>query len=53
MVCLNLSDIDIISVKGVDYRCIIHEVSKSEAAHLFENSICDDCEYIQNSYQIK
>ena len=24
MLCLNISDIAIITVKGVDYRCIIH-----------------------------
>ena len=28
MLCFNISDI---AVKGVDYRCIIHDISKSEA----------------------
>ena len=31
---LNIIDNAIITVKGVDYRCIIHEISKSEAIHL-------------------
>ena len=38
MLCLHFSDIAIITVKGVDYRCIIHDISKSEAIHLLENS---------------
>ena len=31
MLLLNTSDIAIIIVKGVDYRCIIHDISRSEA----------------------
>ena len=31
--------------KGVDYRCIIHDVSKSEAIRLLENSVFDDHKY--------
>ena len=31
MLFLNTSDIAIIIVKGVDYRCIIHDISRSEA----------------------
>ena len=31
MLCLNISDIAIITVKGVDYCCIIHDISRSEA----------------------
>ena len=27
---LNISDIAIIAVRGVDYRCIIHDISKFE-----------------------
>ena len=34
--CLNVSDIAIIIVKGVAYCCIILNVSKSEAIHLSE-----------------
>ena len=35
--CLNISDIAIITVKNVDYRCIIHNISKSEAINLLKN----------------
>ena len=31
--CLNLSDIAMITVKDVDYYCIIHDISKSETIH--------------------
>ena len=43
----NVSDIAIITVKGVDYGCIIHDITKSEAIHLVENSVLDDCCYIK------
>ena len=33
MFCLNLSDIVISTIKGVDYRRIIHGINKSEAIH--------------------
>ena len=46
ILCLNISDIDIITVKGTAYRCINHYISKSEAIHLLENSVLDDREYI-------
>ena len=46
MLCLNLNDIAIITVKNVDYRFIIHDTSKSEAIHLFINSVLDDLGYI-------
>ena len=34
MLCHNASDIIIITVKNVDYRCIIDNISKSEAINL-------------------
>ena len=43
MLCLNVSDTAIIAIKDVDYRCIIHNNSKSEAIHLLENSVLEDC----------
>ena len=46
MLCLNISDIAIIKVKGVDCRWTIHDISKSEAIHLLENSVLDDRGYI-------
>ena len=39
MLRFNTSDIAIITVKGVDYCCIIHEISKPEAIHLLKNSL--------------
>ena len=46
MLSVNISDIVIITTENVDYRCIIHNISKSEAMNLFENSVLEDCEYI-------
>ena len=43
---LNLNDIAIIIVKAVDYRCLIHDISKSAAIHLLKNSVLDDHGYI-------
>ena len=36
MVSVNISDIAIITVNYVDYRCIIHNISKSEAIDLLK-----------------
>ena len=46
MLHLNLSNITIITVKVVDYLCIIHDIGKSEAIHLLESSVLDDHGYI-------
>ena len=46
MLCLNISDIAIITVKNVDYRCIMYNISESEAIHLLENSVLEDRRYI-------
>ena len=51
MLCLNISDIDIVSLKGVNYCCIIHDISKSEAIYLLENSELEDGGYIENACQ--
>ena len=40
MFLLNISDIDI------DYFCIYHEISKSEAINLLENSVVEGRSYI-------
>ena len=45
MLCHNPSDIAIITVKGVDYRCIIHNIRNTEAIGLLGNSVLDDCGY--------
>ena len=39
-------DITISAVKNVDYRCIIHNISKSEAINLLNNSVLEDPGYI-------
>ena len=46
MLSVNISDIAIITVKNVDYRCIIHNISKSEAINLLKNSVLEDRGYI-------
>ena len=42
MIRVNISDIAIVAVKEVDYRCIIYDIIKSEVIHLLENSVLDD-----------
>ena len=42
MLRLNISDITIITVKLVNYCCIIHDISKSDVIILLENSLLDD-----------
>ena len=37
MMYMNLCNIDILSIKGVDYCCIISRISKSEAIKLLQN----------------
>ena len=46
MLSVDTSDIAIINIKNVDYCCIIHNISKSEAIHLLENSVLKDSGYI-------
>ena len=37
MMCINLSDIAILNIKGSNYRCIISLISKNEAIKLIQN----------------
>ena len=46
MLCFNISNITIITAKNVDYRCIIDNISKSEAINLLKNSVLEDRGYI-------
>ena len=51
ILCLDISDITIITVKGIDYCCVVHGVFivalfKSDAINLLENSVLDDRAYI-------
>ena len=40
---VNISDIAIMTITNVDYCCIIHNISKSEAINLLKNSVLEDC----------
>ena len=46
MLSINISVIAIITVKNVDYPCITHNISKSEAINLLENSVLKDRGYL-------
>ena len=46
MLSVNICDIAIITIKNVDYRSIIHKISKSEASNLLENSVLEGRRYI-------
>ena len=35
---INLNDIAILNIRGVGYRCIINEISKSDAINLLQNA---------------
>ena len=46
MLCLNISNIAIITIKNVDYRCIIHKISKCGAINLLKSAVLKNCGYI-------
>ena len=46
MLSVNLSNIVIITVKNVDYHCIIHNISKSKAIKILESAVLEDRAYI-------
>ena len=45
MLCLNISNITIITVKRI-HHWIIHNISKSDAINLSENPMLDDFGYV-------
>ena len=47
MLCININNITIISVKNVYHRCIIHNIRKSGASDLLKNSVLEDRGYIE------
>ena len=51
MLCPNLSNTAIITVKGVDYHCIIHGINKSDTFHLLGNLVLYYYGYLQNANQ--
>ena len=42
MFSVNKSDIAFIIIKNIDYRCIIHNISKSEAIDRLKDSVLED-----------
>ena len=47
MLSVDISDITIITVKNVDYRCIIHNISsKSEAINLLKSVVLENRGYL-------
>ena len=53
MLCLNISNIAIITVTNVDYHFIMYNISKSEAINLLQNSVLEDRGYIYKKYCLK
>lgn len=39
-----------ITVKSLDYPCIVNDIRKPDAIHLLENSVFDDCRYKVNNH---
>ena len=46
MLSVNVNDIAIITIKHVDYRCIILNISKFKAIDILKNSALENSEYI-------
>ena len=46
MLSLNIRNIAITSIENVDYRCIVHNISKSEVINLLENSVLENRGYL-------
>ena len=42
MTAYELKNIAILNVKGVDYRCILWGISKTEAVNILNNSVLED-----------
>ena len=46
MLSVNIWNIAIITIIGIDYHCIIHNISKSETIHFLKSSALADRGYI-------
>ena len=46
MLCVNISYSAIITVRNVDYRCILHDIRKSEAINSLKNSVLENRGYM-------
>ena len=53
MLRLNINNIAIVTIKNVDYRCITHSISKSEAINLLNNSALEGRGYIYTNFFLK
>ena len=49
MLSVNVSIIAVITVKNVNYRCIVHFISKSEAINLSKSYVLEDPGYISKT----
>ena len=48
MTAYELKDIAILDVKGVDYRCILWDISRNEAVNFVNNFVLEDKRCIIN-----
>ena len=46
MLCLNISNIGVITVKTIDYCRVMYNINKSEAIHLLKNSVLENRGYL-------
>ena len=46
MLSVNISDIAIMTIRNVDSRCVIHNISKSEAIDWLKSSVLKDRGYV-------
>ena len=46
MLSINISYIAIMTIRNVDYRCVIHNISKSEAINWLKSSVLEDRGYV-------
>ena len=47
MLTVNISDSTIVTVKNVEYGCILHNINKSESMYLLQNFVLKDYGYRQ------
>ena len=46
MVVYDLNDFMILNIKGIDYRCYVFSMSRSDAIKLLNNSVLDNKEVL-------
>ena len=52
MLIASVSNVAIITVKNVDYRCMIHSIRKSETIDLLKNSVLKNFGYIYKNIDV-